>query len=531
MLFNSYVFVFAFLPLVFGVYCLVRKHPTRTWTIAWLVLASLVYYAWWKPEFLLLLVLSITVNAVFGALLCRGHLSRGAARAVLTAGIVFNLGLLGYFKYAGFFVQNLNTWLGAGFTVPTIILPIGISFITFQKIAFLVDAYHGAVRGFSLANYALFVTFFPQLIAGPIVHHAEVMPQFSRRQAPGTLASDVAVGLSIFAVGLFKKVVVADSCAVYANAGYDTLRAGHALDPAAAWVAVIAYSFQLYYDFSGYSDMAIGLARLFGIRFPVNFHSPYKATGIIEFWRRWHMTLSRFLRDYLYIPLGGSRRGALRQYLNLAAVMLLGGLWHGANWTFVVWGAVHGALLAVNHAWTQCAISRSRLFSTRLATASAVLLTFLAVTLAWVPFRSDSLADASRMFAALFSIGPGAQPASTSFSQLWTAQVWELRNGLGLAGWFTPRELWPPVLPPDFLTRLRPAGLLLVGVGLATFLLPNTSQIFARFDPVLGLSEREIAHPVSLERLDWKVAAILSAMFVLCVLKLSHVSPFLYFQF
>ena len=531
MLFNSYVFVFVFLPIVLGVYYLIRKHPARTWTIAWLVLASLVYYAWWKPAFLLLLLLSIAVNASLGAILCRGRLSRASSRAVLMAGILFNLGLLAYFKYAGFFVENLNYWFGAGFTVPKIVLPIGISFITFQNIAFLVDAHRRVVRNFSLLNYALFVTFFPQLIAGPIVHHAEVMPQFSRRQSPGALSDDVAVGLSIFCVGLFKKVIVADSCAVYANAGYDTLKGGHPLDPASAWLAIIAYSFQLYYDFSGYSDMAVGLALLFGIRLPVNFHSPYKATGIIEFWGRWHMTLSRFLRDYLYIPLGGSRGGAFRQYVNLAVVMLLGGLWHGANWTFVAWGAVHGGLLAVNHAWTRCSISRHRVFDTRLATGAAVLLTFLLVTLAWVPFRSESLAAAGRMLAALFPSGPEAPSVWSSFLQLGRAQFWGGRSMLNPAGWFTPQELWPIVLPPDFLATYRPAGLLLAVVGLGTFLLPNTSQLFARFEPVLGLSETEITHGLAVRHLDWRVAAAVSAMFVLSVLHLSRVSPFLYFQF
>ena len=252
-------------------------------------------------------------------------------------GIIFNLCLLGYFKYAGFFVANVDNVFGAQWVVPSIILPIGISFITFQKIAFLVDAHRGLVRNFTLLNYAFFVTFFPQLIAGPITHHSEIMPQIGPAQRRD-LTADLAVGISIFVVGLFKKVVIADSLAIYADAGYSMLRAGHPLDSASAWVTVLCYSFQLYYDFSGYSDMAVGLARMFGFRLPVNFYSPYKSTSIIDFWRRWHITLSRFLRDYLYIPLGGNRHGPVRRYLNLGIVMLLGGFWHGANWTFVVWG-------------------------------------------------------------------------------------------------------------------------------------------------------------------------------------------------
>ena len=337
---------------------------------------SLVYYAWWRPEYLLLLLFSVAVNFGLGKLIIDGGLSRPRARAVLTVGIIFNLCLLGYFKYAGFFVANVDDFFGAQWVVPNIILPIGISFITFQKIAFLVDAYRGLVRNCTPRNYTFFVTFFPQLIAGPITHHSEIMPQIGPSQRRD-IAADLAVGISIFVVGLFKKVVIADSLAIYADAGYAMLRAGQPLDHASAWVTVLCYSFQLYYDFSGYSDMAIGLARMFGFRLPVNFYSPYKSTSIIDFWRRWHITLSRFLRDYLYIPLGGNRRGPVRRYVNLGIVMLLGGLWHGANWTFVVWGAVHGLMLALNHAWRAIPFSNSFVFKTRPAERIATFTTFV----------------------------------------------------------------------------------------------------------------------------------------------------------
>jgi D-alanyl-lipoteichoic acid acyltransferase DltB (MBOAT superfamily) len=299
-------------------------------------------------------------------------------------------------------------------------------------------------------------------------------------------------------VGLFKKVVIADTLAVHANAGFDLLTAGNTLSFASAWIAVLAFSFQLYYDFSGYSDMAVGLARLFGIRFPANFHSPYKSTGIIEFWRRWHITLSRFLRDYLYIPLGGNRRGPLLRYVNLAVVMLLGGLWHGANWTFVAWGAVHGGLLAINHAWNSLRISSWAFLRSGPARAVFVMLTFFAVTLAWVPFRAENIGDAGRILAAMFPLGQESPSAWASFHPF---------------------------------ARLRPAIYLLLGVGVATFLLPNTYQIFARFNPVLNLSETQLYHRAALRRLDWKAALVLSGMFVFSVLQLSRVSPFLYFQF
>jgi D-alanyl-lipoteichoic acid acyltransferase DltB (MBOAT superfamily) len=477
-----------------------------------------------------LVLASVIANAGFGTVLCSGRLSPFARKATLIAGLAFNLGVLAYFKYAIFIVENLNDWFGAGITVPKIILPIGISFITFQKIAFLVDAYQGKVRHFTFWNFALFVTFFPQLIAGPITHHGEIMPQFAENPAKRDFKADLAIGLSIFCVGLFKKVIIADTCAVFADAGYGTLKAGGTLGFASAWITVFAYSFQLYYDFSGYSDMAIGLARMFGIRFPVNFHSPYKATGIIDFWRRWHITLSRFLRDYLYIPLGGNRHGGFRRYLNLAIVMLLGGLWHGANWTFVVWGGVHGALLGINHAWNRLRVSRGRAFNSAFARRFSILLTFMVVTLAWVPFRADNLGQAGSMLKALFPVGSDGNVLK-SLSLFFRTQFINARHSLDLMSWFKPRELWPAPLPPDFLAEYRPAGLVLLCVAIATFTLPNTQQIFARFDPIIGMPRDQLYHRRSVIELDTKVALVLSGLFVFCVLSLSRVSPFLYFQF
>src|SRR5262249_37569382 len=449
-LFNSYVFIFGFLPIVLAGYAWLRRKPNVLWPITWLVAASLFYYAWWRPVFLLLLLFSVAVNYALGRLILDGGLARERARIVLALGIAFNVCLLGYFKYAGFLVANANDLFGAHFSVPNIVLPMGISFITFQKIAFLVDAYRGLVRNFTLTNYAFFVTFFPQLIAGPITHHAEIMPQIGPAQRRD-LAADLAVGLSIFVVGLFKKVVIADTVAVYADAGYAQVKAGAPLDTASAWITVLCYGFQLYYDFSGYSDMAVGLARMFGFRLPMNFYSPYQSASIIDFWRRWHITLSRFLRDYLYIPLGGNRHGSVRRYVNLGIVMLLGGLWHGANWTFVIWGGIHGAMLGINHAWRALPLSQARACKTRTAQRIAVLITFTAVTLAWVPFRADSLGNAGTMLAYLWP-APGDPHG---FASLWgsiESQFGEFKHVLTLSDeWFTPRELWPPVLPPNYL--------------------------------------------------------------------------------
>jgi len=523
MLFNSYTFLFAFLPITLLGFLILRKYERRTWVIGWLAMASVVYYGYWKPELLLLLFGSIAGNFLCVTLLLRVRSTPRMKTSLLVLGIAFNLGLLGYFKYTGFFLSNLNAVTGIGMPIPDIVLPIGISFITFQQIALLVDASRGQVRDFSPLHHIFFISFFPQLIAGPIVHHSEIMPQLERINQR-SVRDDIVVGLCIFIVGLFKKVVIADTFAVYADAGYGMVQAGQSPDPASAWIAALSYCLQIYYDFSGYSDMAVGLGRMFGIRLPTNFFSPYKSTSIVEFWRRWHMTLSRFLRDYLYFPLGGNRRGIPRKYLNLTVVMLFGGLWHGANWTFVIWGLVHGVLLALTHAWQRLPISRWHGLGTPVARGAAVGLTFILVTLAWVPFRAETLEQTLLMANALFPSDPGILFAS--FYHAATAQF----GSIDVASWFTARELWPPVLPTDYLaTKALPAGwILLIGLGV-TFLWPNTYQIFDRFEPTVD--HTPCPNRAAIIRLDWRHAAVLGAMLVLCILRLSHVSPFLYFQF
>ena len=311
----------------------------------------------------------------------------------------FNLALIGYFKYAGFFVSTVAALSGAEWRIEAIVLPLAISFFTFQQIAFLVDAYRHESSERNFLSYCLFVTFFPQLIAGPIVHHKQMLPQFAR---PGTFSFQphlVSLGLTVFVLGLFKKVVLADSVAVYGTPVFAAADAGNTLTFFEAWGGALAYTFQLYFDFSGYSDMAIGLALIFGIRLPINFESPYKALSITDFWRRWHITLSTFLRDYLYIALGGNRRGPVRRYINLALTMLLGGLWHGAGWTFVVWGGLHGVYLVVNHAWHR--VVNPDWVTSRLYRLAAWSITFLCVVIGWVFFRSESFSGAVAMLQAM----------------------------------------------------------------------------------------------------------------------------------
>jgi alginate O-acetyltransferase complex protein AlgI len=387
MLFNSYPFIFVFLPAVLFGYFLTGRFGAQA-PVIWLALASLVFYSFSNWPFVALLLASIAFNYLVGWLLISRRLRAGSRFAVLTVGVSGDLIALGIFKYAGFLVANFN----AVFSTPVavnILLPVGISFYTFTQIAFLVDAYRGKVAHYGLPHYALFVTYFPHLIAGPILHHRDMIPQFESVESKRPNPRLILYGLIIFGIGLFKKTVLADGIQPLVALAFN--QAAPSFDQ--AWIGALTYTFQLYFDFSGYSDMAIGISLMFGIFLPLNFNSPYKATSIIDFWRRWHMTLSQFLRDYLYIPLGGNRHGRLLRYTNLMITMLLGGLWHGAAWTFVVWGALHGLYLCINHAWVNYGPPMPKRWA-RPAGVVAFLLTFLAVVVAWVFFRADSLASA-----------------------------------------------------------------------------------------------------------------------------------------
>ncbi len=405
MLFTAPAFLFAFLPLVLAGSFVLGRFASRRAAVAWLAAASLVFYGWDRPQRLLPILLgSVAFNYAVAWLM-----ARRPHRTWLVLGVAGNLGLLGWFKYAGFVAANLAA---AGLPVPAlrIALPIGISFFTFTQIAFLVDTHRGRARPGHPLDYTLFVTFFPHLVAGPILHHAAVMPQFARPGAFRAHLPSVALGLSWFAAGLFKKVMLADGVAGTADAAFAAASQAAPLAMADAWLGVLAYALQLYFDFSGYSDMAIGLALLVGITFPLNFFSPYQAPSLIEFWRRWHMTLSGFLRDYLYIPLGGSRCGTPRRLLNLVLTMLLGGLWHGAAWGFVVWGGLHGVGLAANHLWRAAAVRRGL----RLPPLAGQAATLLLVVLAWVPFRADTLTTAVRLWHAMLLPGAGSPAASAA---------------------------------------------------------------------------------------------------------------------
>jgi len=491
MLFNSHVFIFAFLPATLLLYYALGQWGGRKVARVWLVAASLFFYGWWNPVYLPLIASSIVFNYGVGLwLAARGTGSAG--RGVLALGVVGNLGALAYFKYANFFVDNIARATGTPFELAPIVLPLAISFFTFQQIAYLADVRSSGVAEQSFLDYSIFVTFFPQLIAGPIVHHGEMLPQFADPESHRFRRRNLEVGLTIFFMGLFKKSVIADGVALYSTPVFEAAALGAQPGTFEAWGAALAYTFQLYFDFSGYSDMAIGLGWLFGIRLPLNFDSPYRATSAIDFWRRWHMSLSRFLRDYLYIPLGGNRRGPTRRYVNLMATMLLGGLWHGAGWTFLIWGGLHGFYLLANHGWRALLPKLGwRRSSTRATRWLARGVTFLFVVVAWVFFRAESMDVAQVMFSGMLGAHGAAWPEA----------------GAVQLGWLC---------------------VLLAIVWLA----PNTQEIMARFEVALS-------QPRDVERvpdwvmwrptLAWAVAS--AGVTVWAILGISKYSEFLYFQF
>ncbi len=507
MLFHAHDFVLLFLPLTLATFLWVRRFAGAASPVASLVallIASLVFYGGWSWSYLILLLGSIAGNFACSMGLLRAASPTGR-RALLIAGIAGNLGLLFWFKYAGFASRQLAAATGWDTALDGIVLPIGISFYTFQQIAYLVDVSRGETADRNPLRYALFVSFFPQLIAGPIVHHREFASQLPGLRTRPVLP-DLAVGATIFTIGLAKKIVLADSFAQTASPVFDAAATGTAPGLFAAWLAVFAYGLQIYFDFSGYSDMAIGLGRMFGIALPINFASPYQAVSIIDFWRRWHITLSRFLRDYLYIPLGGNRRGSQRRLVNVMLTMVLGGIWHGAGWTFLLWGGIHGALLVLAHLWRA---ARGPVVPASLSRA----LTLLCVMLAWVPFRAADLATTGRIYASLVGAqGMGGAPPSavSGFAEVL------------LVG--APGIDWATVL-----------ALLVVGGGLALVLLaPNTQTLMRRWQPGLASSGYETGIEEARRavwRPTWRLAALTGVAFAACLMWLNRASEFIYFQF
>ncbi len=498
MLFNSYIFLFIFIPVLVLVVSVLSSRQKIGGAIWAMLVASLIYYGWWNPIFLPLIIGSIVINHFLAKGIDRTDSMKGV---LLVVGVVFNLLPLFFFKYANFAIETLNLSPRLNIHTLGVILPIGISFFTFQQIAYLVDVRQGKAQPRRLLGYALFVSFFPQLIAGPIVHHKDFIPQL-RTALSGICSDNLNRGIAIFAVGLFKKTVLADNLSMLANPVFSTIADGNLVNIFDAWVGALAYTFQIYFDFSGYSDMAVGLGFMFGIKLPINFYSPYKASNIIEFWRRWHITLSTFLRDYIYIPLGGSRSGESRRIINVFLTMLIGGIWHGAGWTFVVWGTIHGLAISLNHMWWMvCKRERKRGWL-----ALSHVSTFIFLVFTWVIFRSVSMESAWSLSKVMTGIGPVVIPAD------WSGLFGSMGNNFIVLGEYHGKPL-----------------AILIAVAVVAWLLPNTRELF----PDVSLDQNGLTKKVSLFR--WKSSVVWLLVTIGCILislwNMSHVSEFLYYQF
>jgi D-alanyl-lipoteichoic acid acyltransferase DltB (MBOAT superfamily) len=451
--------------------------------------------------------------------------NRFTSKLLLGLGITINLIVLGYYKYANFLVNSVNSLIGTDFNLGTIVLPLAISFFTFQKIAYLVDSYCGKTQNYKFLDYCLFVIFFPQLIAGPIVHHWEIVPQLAKKNITKFSPDNLALGITIFSLGLFKKVIIADGVATYATPLFNAVESGEVLDLLVAWCGALAYTFQLYFDFSGYSDMAIGIARMFGILLPLNFNSPYKANSIIDFWRRWHITLSRFLKEYLYIPLGGNRNGELRRYINLMITMLLGGLWHGASWTFVIWGGLHGVYLTINHLWNSVNKSLDLQFkqSSVVNTIISRIITFLAVVVAWVFFRAESLDGAISILKSMAGLNGISVPSSLAnkFGQLQPYLIslgieFNSASSSGLINSYKITVFW------------------LIILLFIVWFAPNTQEIMSQYKPVLmARKPNRLNNHIWFWKPTLAWAVILSLVSFIAISKVlsAETSNFLYFQF
>ncbi len=493
MLFNSYIFIFLFLPITLVGYFVLGKFRLIRLAKVWLLVTSLFFYGYWNPPYLILMLVSIAFNYYMGQAIAFAKPGSKQVKILLWSGIGINLASICYYKYANFFLSSVNGIFKSNIPLNEIFLPLAISFYTFTQIAYLVDAYRGEIKEakYDIITYSLFVVFFPQLVAGPILRHDELIPQLHKLKNFIFSQKNFAYGITLFSLGMSKKVLIADSISPWVSMVFS-----HASDVSfiEAWIGALSYTFQLYFDFSGYSDMAIGLGLMFNIRLPINFDSPYKAESISDFWRRWHITLSNFLRDYLYIPLGGSRQGELRRYTNLITTMLLGGLWHGAGWQFILWGGLHGVYLSINHGW--------RKLKKPLPSLLAWTITFTAVIFSWVLFRAVNLNNGINIIQAMIGmkgiILPGEPQGKLAF----------------LSGFGVELKSWTKL---NYLPQVNNSKLLAIAalVGLTAWvkLLPNTQDLLKRMQP----------------NCFWAVGVGLSAS--LCLLSLNRVSEFLYFQF
>ena len=475
-------------------------------------MCSLFFYGWWNFSYVALILFSITFNFCLGKLI-----AKHSSKVILQIGIFGNLMLIGYYKYSNFFIENLTEYTNIEINFNSVVLPLAISFFTFQQIAYLVDTYRKKTKEYKFWHYCLFVSFFPQLLAGPIVHHKEMVPQFINNFTSKLNLKNLVIGISIFSIGLFKKVLIADNIGIYVSPLFNAAESGEIITFFEAWFGALSYTFQIYFDFSGYCDMAIGLARIFGIFLPLNFDSPYKSKSIIEFWRKWHMTLSRFLKEYLYFSLGGNRKGEFRKYINLLVTMFLGGLWHGAGWTFVLWGCLHGLYLTINHLWrnTKSSIFSGKIKFGNLDVIFSRLLTLFFVIIAWVLFRSDSFFAALNIYKGMFGYN-GITLPEFYYYRLGSLSNYLMELGVsfdGLKYFYGTQQIFS----------------ILILIFVVSFM-PNTQEIFSKYKPALGYkNKKDISYFTFEKPVIW--AIIMAFIFVVSILSLNQVSEFIYFQF
>ena len=475
MVFSSYIFILAFLPIVVIGYYLLSLLDKSSYQRLFLIGASLFFYGYYNVKYLMIILVSMVLN--YGLAMMIQKSSGGKDKFFLTLGVLANVALIGYFKYYDFFVENINAVFGSDFNLRYILLPLGISFFTFQQLSFLVSVYKREEKVERLRDYCLFVTFFPQLVAGPIVLYSEMIPQFKDEARRKFNAENFATGIYLFSMGLFKKAVISDTLAGFVANGFGMTNLGLA----AGWMVSLSYTLQIYFDFSGYSDMAVGLGKMFNIDIPFNFLSPYKSKSISEFWRRWHITLGRALSTYVYRPLGGNRKGMVRTCINLFLTFFVSGLWHGAAWTFVLWGVLHGVFSIIE-----------RIFKEKIEKiphAVRVFGTFLVVNALWVLFRAESFAQALEVYRGMLSFG------TLDFAQLQTVVGFEADVNL------------PAIMDYGYIIGL--VGLLLVVI----FRCKNSKEYLEKFK----VSKKSLV-----------VAVVLFSAAILC---LSRESVFIYFNF
>lgn len=490
MLFNSYIFIFVFLPVCLLSFYSLQRIGGAQWSLYGLLIFSLFFYSWWNPTYLTLLLASAVVNFYIGECIAKKNNT-----IYYLIGIVINLVTLGYFKYFNFFVDNINHFFNSGIEIEKILLPLAISFFTFQQIAYLSSCHKTGLSENKFSRYLLFICFFPQLIAGPIVNHSELIKQFSTKKFGEFNRELFSVGVCIFIIGLAKKLILADPLANYVDPVFLSASEGGNLSNADSWMALTSYKFQLYFDFSSYADMAIGLGLMFGIRLPVNFESPYKATNMFEFWNRWHTTLARFMRNHLYRPLARAFRFPMGVQIALIVNIMIGGIWHGANWNFLLWGIFNGFLLVINHAYRK---SSQKLLppifkNLKAYSGICIVITFFFTMLSSVMFRSDNLISIQKMFTNLF-----------------------VANN------------YPTILAVGILDYLFIAALSCI-----IWFFPNTWQIFKAFKPGISLvrDTKPAFIKYSIKNIGWKHGFILGLIFFICLIFLSNEKEFIYFQF